>query len=599
MKYQTRLVFAFTTIAFVLSLTLGIVVYKMSVDYEDERRENSLAVTSEQLVSQMEDRLRRMDAIISYILSDPGMLDSIETLGRVSEGTVPDSYVLDAKSELQIGFTTEYIIQNSYRTVFYNQLGDLVSSFNLKEGIKTLGNTDVSKISYLGQATQAKGKSVLVGVHKEEWGETDGPEVYSVMKALQGFQMGYIEVENTVDSLAELKVSDPDADFIILTGEDIMLYSSSEKASEGRGLSEYYTVEDGRTERVKGAFVCSRRSEEFEFRVIGYMPELTDGNGQAVIFITSAAAAFVTFSICLLLIVLWSHALSKPIVELRRLIENTNLENLEVHTVQMGSGFDEIKMLAQSYQAMTERVSLAVENEKRSLMLWMQAQFDTLQAQINPHFLYNVLNIISSRGIEDDDDMICDMCGALAGMLRYSTNNKERYAHIAQEIQYLEHYLYLLKARYGDKISFDIQLDDRICDRWLPRMTLHQFVENTLAHGYSHSDKRMEICISGILYPDRWEICVRDNGEGIAEERLKEICSKINSTREMLMEHSENMELEIGGMGLVNTYARCYLLYKEQLIFSVRNLSTGIEVKIGEMFAGRREKDDVSGTGSR
>lgn len=571
----------------------------MSVDYEDERREKSLAVTSEQLVSQMEDRLRRMDAIIGYILSDPGMLDSIETLGMVSEGTVPSYYMLHAKSELQVGFTTEYIIQNSYRTVFYNQLGDLISSFNLAEGIKTLGDTDISKISYLGQAVQAKGKSVLIGAHQEEWGKTDGPEVYSVMKALQGFQMGYIEVENTVDSLKELAVSDPNADFVILTGENDVLYSSGEKAPEDSRLPELSAVEAGGAGQINGMFVCGRESDEFDFRVIAYMPELTAGNGQRAIFVTSAAAAFITFGVCLLLIVLWSHTLSKPIVEMRKLIENTNLENLELHTVQMGSSFDEVKMLAQSYQAMTERVSQAVENEKRSLMLQMQAQFDTLQAQINPHFLYNVLNIISSRGIEDDDDMICDMCGALANMLRYSTSNKERYAPVDLEIQYLENYLYLLKARYGEKISFEIQIDDKVRERLLPRMTLHQFVENTLAHGYVHSDQKMEIHISGAVYEDRWEIRIRDNGEGISEERMQEIQNRIDKVRNMLLEHSENMELEIGGMGLVNTYARCYLLYKEQLIFSVRNLPVGVEVKIGEIFAGRRKINNVSGTGSR
>lgn len=597
MKYQTKLIFAYATIALLLSITLGSVVYKMSWDYEVERREESLNVTSAQLVSQMEDRLRRMDTIIYYILSDPGMLDCIEILGMVSEGTVPSSYILNAKSELKIGFNTEYIIKNSYRTVFYNQLGTLVSSFSSAETRQLSDNIELSEIPYLEQAIQAKGKTVLIGTHTDQWFRADGPKVYSMMKALQGYQMGYIEVENTVASLKTLAVAEPNAQFLILTDDGDVLYSSSGKYPKAEELQKIAGIDEDRTGNINGYLVSNSRSEEFPFRVIAYEPKMLAERGWVTIFVTATMAAIVTFGFCLLLIVLWSYALSKPIRELRRLIENTNLENLEVHTIQTDYSLDEVKMLSSSYQAMTERLSQAVENEKRSLMLQMQAQFDTLQAQINPHFLYNVLNIISSRGIEDDDDMICDMCGALASMLRYSTNNKERYTRVDQEVRYLENYLYLLKARYGDKISFKMQIDPGVEGQWLPKMTLHQFVENTLAHGYLHSDQKMEIQVSGTMYPDRWEICVRDNGEGIAEERLEEIREKINRVQRKLQEHSGNMELEIGGMGLVNTYARCYLLYKDKLIFSIQNLPAGVEVKIGERLHMERGENNVSSTG--
>ena len=298
----------------------------------------------------------------------------------------------------------------------------------------------------------------------------------------------------------------------------------------------------------------------------------------------------------MLLIILWSYILTKSIRELRGVIEQTSLENLDIQAIETGYGLDEVRTLANSYQAMTKRLSQAVNSEKRALMLQMQAQFDALQAQINPHFLYNVLNIISGRGIENNDDMICDMCGALASMLRYSTNNKERYVKTEQEMNYLENYLYLLRARYGDKISFDVSIDSAVRDKLLPKMTLHQFVENILAHAYGHSDRRMIIQVSGTMYSDRWEIRVQDNGEGIMEEKLREIREKIKNVRKNL-ENRGGMEMEIGGMGLVNTYARCFLLYHDALIFSIRNLpSGGVEVTVGE-WLNRRSEDGISGVG--
>ena len=596
MKYQTKLILGYTTIALLLSIALGIVVYSISLDYEVKRQKNSLDVTSAQLVSQMEDRFRTMDAIIYYILSDYDMLDGIETLGRISDREVQSSYVLNARTTLSNGFNTEYILKNSYRTVFYNQLGNLVSSFNAKEARQVSTDFDLGTISYLERAVQTKGKTVLIGAHTDEWGRTDGPEVYSVMKALQGYQMGFLEVENTIESLSTLAVAAPGAEFVIVANGEEVMYSSNGDYSDTESLRSLCEKAESEEEKTSGMLVSRSSSEEFDLSVIAYIPEIAEGDGREAILITAMAAAIIAFGVCLLLIILWSYILTKSIRELRGVIEQTSLENLDIQAIETGYGLDEVRTLANSYQAMTKRLSQAVNSEKRALMLQMQAQFDALQAQINPHFLYNVLNIISGRGIENNDDMICDMCGALASMLRYSTNNKERYVKTEQEMNYLENYLYLLRARYGDKISFDVSIDSAVRDKLLPKMTLHQFVENILAHAYGHSDRRMIIQVSGTMYSDHWEIRVQDNGEGISEEKLREIREKIKNVRKNL-ENRGGMEMEIGGMGLVNTYARCFLLYHDALIFSIRNLpSGGVEVTVGE-WLNRRSEDGISSVG--
>ena len=596
MKYQTKLILGYTTIALLLSIALGIVVYSISLDYEVKRQKNSLDVTSAQLVSQMEDRFRTMDAIIYYILSDYDMLDSIETLGRISDREVQSSYVLNARTTLSNGFNTEYILKNSYRTVLYNQLGNLVSSFNAKEARQVSTDFDLGTISYLERAVQAKGKTVLIGAHTDEWGRTDGSEVYSVMKALQGYQMGFLEVENTIESLSTLAVAAPGAEFVIVANGEEVMYSSNGDYSDTESLRSLCEKAESEEEKTSGMLVSRSSSEEFDLSVIAYIPEIAEGDGREAILITAMAAAIIAFGVCLLLIILWSYILTKSIRELRGVIEQTSLENLDIQAIETDYGLDEVRTLANSYQAMTKRLSQAVNSEKRALMLQMQAQFDALQAQINPHFLYNVLNIISGRGIENNDDMICDMCGALASMLRYSTNNKERYVKTEQEMNYLENYLYLLRARYGDKISFDVSIDSAVRDKLLPKMTLHQFVENILAHAYGHSDRRMIIQVSGTMYSDHWEIRVQDNGEGISEEKLREIREKIKNVRKNL-ENRGGMEMEIGGMGLVNTYARCFLLYHDALIFSIRNLpSGGVEVTVGE-WLNRRSEDGISGVG--
>ena len=389
MKYQTKLILGYTTIALLLSIALGIVVYSISLDYEVKRQKNSLDVTSAQLVSQMEDRFRTMDAIIYYILSDYDMLDSIETLGRISDREVQSSYVLNARTTLSNGFNTEYILKNSYRTVFYNQLGNLVSSFNAKEARQVSTDFDLGTISYLERAVQTKGKTVLIGAHTDEWGRTDGPEVYSVMKALQGYQMGFLEVENTIESLSTLAVAAPGAEFVIVANGEEVMYSSNGDYSDTESLRSLCEKAESEEEKTSGMLVSRSSSEEFDLSVIAYIPEIAEGDGREAILITAMAAAIIAFGVCLLLIILWSYILTKSIRELRGVIEQTSLENLDIQAIETGYGLDEVRTLANSYQAMTKRLSQAVNSEKRALMLQMQAQFDALQAQINPHFLYN------------------------------------------------------------------------------------------------------------------------------------------------------------------------------------------------------------------
>ncbi len=99
-----------------------------------------------------------------------------------------------------------------------------------------------------------------------------------------------------------------------------------------------------------------------------------------------------------------------------------------------------------------------------------------LQAQVNPHFLYNVLNVLSSRGIVSGDEVICDICSSLAGMLRYSTDNINRQARLSEEIQYLKEYFYLLKSRYDYKLNYIIEIEETLNNEVIPKITLQQIV---------------------------------------------------------------------------------------------------------------------------
>lgn len=106
-------------------------------------------------------------------------------------------------------------------------------------------------------------------------------------------------------------------------------------------------------------------------------------------------------------------------------------------------------------------------------------------------------------------------------------------------------------------------------------------MENSISHGYENGYEIMRLEISGWQDQEGWYIRIRDNGDGFSEESLKYVRDEIMKLRLQISSIQRNVELEIGGMGNANTYARLYLLYSEQLIYRVGNHEQGAEVFLG------------------
>lgn len=583
MKYQTRILLYFSVVAILFGIVIGCLAYRINARHGKEERREALRTDAVQLVNQMEDRLDRMDAIMNYILSDPGIVDDMKTLGMVSEGTIPSLYELNARNNIRISINTDYILKNSYRSVFYNDQGVLISSLARGNPAGMTNAFALENNPYLSYADAANGKNILTAPHSDLYinGST---EVFSLLKAVQGKNMGYLEVENTTDSLSSLNISESDAVFLVFNADDQLLYADTHAGNDQITFADISAqAESGGTFENDFYMGVKEQSDRYGLTIITAVPRSVLRTDNAPYIQTAIIGSLIVILGSFLIIVYISSVVVRPVKKLTAMIDETTLENLDdLRPVSMEEGgIDEMQMLADSFGAMKERLNLAIQSEKRSSELQLRAQFDTLQAQVNPHFLYNVLNIISARGVMADDETICEMCGALAAMLRYSTSNKERYATIELEVTYLAHYKYLMQQRYGDRLRFDIDIDERLMKTDIPKMTLQQLVENSIKHGLANVTGPMQIAITGKCLPDRWSITVCDNGEGFGREKLIEIRENMAKMRAHLMEEKANVEMEIGGMGIANTYARCLLFFGDKLIFEVGDTEKGAKVELG------------------
>ncbi len=583
MNFRRKMILAYTTVALLASLILGAVVALQGVNYERNLRDKNLQSAAETCVSQMDEILNRMDAIMNYILSDEAMLRDISLIALEEKGTVPGGTLLTAKNELEIRMSTDYIMRNSFRTVFFNQNGYFASS-KVKGSAYTSLNVQrlidgfvFDEIEYLPRVLEENGKSVIVAPHMDYWSGDNKEPVFSLMKAVRGENMGVLEVECGMDVLENLKQEDSGIQVTVLVNKGELLFQKEDnpEAETGKSCEEMLRFPEGEIVSDSSRVYVRKSSEAYDFDVIVCQSRTLTAE-QKGLFASVVTAVLFTFGICIVLISGWAAILTRPVKGLQAIVERTNIQNLgEDSGLKKLSTEDEFGQLIQAYRNMTVRLDRALQEERKATALQLQAQFNMLQAQVNPHFIYNVLNVISSRAVLMGDESICGICGAFGDMLRYSTGNQERFVSIGEELQNLSAYFYLMRERHGNQLAIEVDVAEEVKRQRVPKITLQQLAENNMKYGHRPEDGRIVLKVIGRTLEDGWYVQMEDDGPGASEEILGQLREQMQKVQDNIRNNEMAARLEIGGMGLINTYARCLLLYGERLIFRCGNKEQG------------------------
>jgi two-component system sensor histidine kinase YesM len=272
-----------------------------------------------------------------------------------------------------------------------------------------------------------------------------------------------------------------------------------------------------------------------------------------------------------------STQVTAPICRLISKMDDTNLDDTEELAYERRD--DEFVQLYQSYNQLIKRLNLAKHKEEQMSLLHLQSEFDALQAQVNPHFLYNVLNVISHQGVKSGNETICEICEKLASMLRYSAGTSRRLVTVREELDYVKHYLYLLKTRYLNKLSYKVDAQDEVMDQEIPKIVAQQLVENAVTHGYKDTNKTMLIEIRGWIEDGFWFIEVKNNGDGFDPDKKTHLEQQMLELRNRIQEG--NLNIDIGGMGLLTIYARLLIVFGANAVLEIADSPEGTAVKIG------------------
>lgn len=232
---------------------------------------------------------------------------------------------------------------------------------------------------------------------------------------------------------------------------------------------------------------------------------------------------------------------------------------------------DEIGRLGTSFNEMLDQTEELRERENQANRLLAQAEYKALQAQINPHFLYNTLDTMSSIAEVKNCREVSLLSQSLSNIFRYSLNMKEHLSTVAKEIMHLKNYSYVMSVRMQDHVNYIYEIDERTLQDKIPRISLQPIVENALNHGLRNKRGDKEIKIKTEAEEGILKICIADNGVGMEADELNE----------RLRRNDLSYIEEGNSIGLYNINARLKMLYGESYGLSVESrLGEGTSIRM-------------------
>ncbi len=213
------------------------------------------------------------------------------------------------------------------------------------------------------------------------------------------------------------------------------------------------------------------------------------------------------------------------------------------------------------------------EKEMKMTELYQSAKLTALQAQINPHFLFNTLNTGAQLAMMEGSDRTCDFLEKVADFYRYNLQFSCKESVLEDEVHLIESYVYIMKVRFGDHFDFYKEITSERLNIPFPGMVLQPLVENCIKHGIGHISKGGKIMFRIYDQEEYVVISISDNGAGFPAEKRKQILAGISEKMpETVIQSSDDSGT---GVGLTNVISRLKLFSKNESVFDIKESDEG------------------------
>ncbi len=276
----------------------------------------------------------------------------------------------------------------------------------------------------------------------------------------------------------------------------------------------------------------------------------------------------ISVSLASLFLLILSIAITKPLARLKNGMKQVQDKNFELQLENDRK--DEIGELTETFNYMVNRIRILVNQVYQEKIAQKTAEIEALQAQINPHFLYNTLDTINWMLIERDDMEASAIVVALGKLMQYSMDTGSSMVTLLEECRYVKDYLLIQKYRLEDRLEFTLDLDLSIEKFKVPKLFLQPLIENAIDHGIQHAGRDGTVRVVARREGGRVLITVSDNGRGMTPDELYQFKRLLR-----------NDTIGYKNIGVRNVARRLQLHFGERCAFTVDNrLGGGVSVTI-------------------
>lgn len=321
--------------------------------------------------------------------------------------------------------------------------------------------------------------------------------------------------------------------------------------SEGRKI---VAAKDGsgykvaKTDDFNGVYVYDRLDEgSMHWTIVKMIPDSTLQAGTRQVTLVNTIVLVVSAIIVIAMAIYVSFWITSPIRQLTGYVNRIQSGELDID-IRLNRT-DEIGVLARRFRLMMETINNLVLREYKLEIANKTNQLKALQSQVQPHFLYNALQMIGTAALQSGAPSVYQLVMLLGKLMRYSMSGSDKPVTLSQEIEHTTAYMELQKHRFGDKLDYVIETAPGIAMLPVPRMILQPLAENVFKHAFDPAGGFMHVRIAAYLQEECIIISVEDDGTPLTDERLKELRS--------LVEHQGVGDQE--HIGLANVRSRLRL----------------------------------------
>lgn len=223
---------------------------------------------------------------------------------------------------------------------------------------------------------------------------------------------------------------------------------------------------------------------------------------------------------------------------------------------------DEVGEVAKCFNKMVEDIRALIDENYVKTLAEKESELAALQAQINPHFLYNTLDTLYWQATEEENEEIAENILALSQLFRLALSNGEQEVSVGQEAELISRYLQIQKMRFTKRLDYEVDIDEEIRRIRIPKLILQPFVENAVVHGFENVSTPCRLKVTGRMEQEMLVFQVWDTGIGMRQDQIEAIWEE---------ESRDYAKQRIGRYAIKNIRERLQLRYHDQFSLEIRS----------------------------